>query len=273
MTSTVSVIIPTWNRGSELPLAISSALGQTVPPFEILICDDGSDDGSEAAVRAFNDHRVRWLPGSHAGRPAVPKNRGLAVSKGEWIAFLDSDDQWLPEKLERQLQRLHGLRYKAICSNAYRSSPENKQIKRFLTWSKTKITFDDLLYTNYVVCSSAVIHHSLIADVVGFPERHGLTVGEDYALWLRVATCTDFAYLPEPLVIYKDDPQHSVRCDGPDDTTQKRAVIQDFLKWADTRKLPPIFKSRAEQVQSPSSLRVKCRQLKHVLLRMRERVM
>src|SRR5262245_1813867 len=99
----ISVIIPTWNRAQSVKRAISSALRQTHPPHEILVCDDGSTDNTEEVVRAMGDSRVRWIAGPHAGCPAVPRNRGIAASKGDWIAFLDSDDAWLPEKLEAQI--------------------------------------------------------------------------------------------------------------------------------------------------------------------------
>ena len=103
----VSVIIPTYNRQHTLLAAIQSALSQTLPPLEVLVCDDGSTDGSAEAVAALDDPRVRWLTGPHAGYPAVPRNRGLREARGEWVAFLDDDDVWLPEKLAVQKKMLY----------------------------------------------------------------------------------------------------------------------------------------------------------------------
>src|SRR5512143_1318657 len=103
MSNAVSVIIPTWNRGDTILGAIRSALEQSHPVREVLVCDDGSTDGSEAIVHALSDFRVKWLPGAHGGMPAVPRNRGVEASESEWIAFLDSDDRWSPEKLECQI--------------------------------------------------------------------------------------------------------------------------------------------------------------------------
>src|SRR5262249_7122187 len=99
----VSVIIPTWNRAATVMAAVESALAQTHAPLEVLVCDDGSSDDSAQRVGALPDPRVRWLPGPRGGRPAIPRNRGIAAARGEWLAFLDSDDEWLPDKLERQL--------------------------------------------------------------------------------------------------------------------------------------------------------------------------
>src|SRR4051794_13419670 len=103
MENSVSVIIPTWNRAATLGPAIQSVLNQTYPPREVLVCDDGSTDNSVDVVAQLDDQRIRWLPGGRGGRPAIPRNRGIGAATGEWLAFLDSDDEWLPDKLERQL--------------------------------------------------------------------------------------------------------------------------------------------------------------------------
>jgi teichuronic acid biosynthesis glycosyltransferase TuaG len=270
--STVSVIIPTCNRASQLGDAIVSALSQTVPPLEVLVCDDGSTDGSDAVVRSFNDPRVKWLPGCHAGRPAVPRNRGLAQSEGEWIAFLDSDDRWVPDKLEKQLGSIRRSRCAAGCSNAQRIQLISPSTSRFLTWNKPRVTFDDLLYTNYVVCSSAVIHRSLVPYVLGFPEDPLLTALEDYALWLRVATRTDFAYISEPLVLYQDHPT-SLRSKATEDLAlQKRRVFNDVINWGNKSSIPVPQIVKARRAQFPYGFCTCARRLKHFLLRIKAQI-
>ncbi len=96
MRAEVSVIIPTWNAAATIKTAVLSALRQTYPPLEILVCEDGSTDNSKEIVESLNDARVRWLTGPHAGQPAIPRNRGIRKATGQWLAFLDSDDEWLP---------------------------------------------------------------------------------------------------------------------------------------------------------------------------------
>lgn len=99
----ISVIIPTWNRAETLGKAISSALNQTFPPFEIVVCGvDGSPD--QEIFNLINDPRMRWIEGGRDGLASIPRNRGIKASRGEWLAFLDSDDEWLPDKLEKQLE-------------------------------------------------------------------------------------------------------------------------------------------------------------------------
>ncbi|CAH2031083.1 glycosyltransferase family 2 protein [Trichlorobacter ammonificans] len=231
--TTVSVIIPTWNRSALLPKAIRSALAQTLPPLEVLVCDDGSTDDTEAVVGSFDDSRLVWLPGERAGRPAVPRNRGIAASRGEWVAFLDDDDVWYPEKLEKQVALAKQLGCQAVCGNAVRLVPGQETNGNLLDCHHDRFSFEHLLTANFVICSSAMMHRSLFADVGGFPPSPALTTGEDYALWLRVATKTDFAYCAEPLLDYRDDPAYSVRANGVDDCTQKRRALKDFIGWAD----------------------------------------
>ena len=97
----VSVVIPTYNRATELPSAIESVLGQTYPSVEVIIVDDGSTDGTEALIQT-RFPRVRYLRQSNRG-PAAARNAGIKAASGPYIAFLDSDDRWMPQKLERQI--------------------------------------------------------------------------------------------------------------------------------------------------------------------------
>jgi glycosyltransferase involved in cell wall biosynthesis len=236
MKAEVSVIIPTWNRAATIAAAITSALNQTHRPLEVLICDDGSTDNTREIVESFNDERVRWLSGHHAGRPAVPRNRGIREARGQWLAFLDSDDQWEPKKLSEQLDVTHRVGCHAACTNALRLVSGEGIQGRLLSWEQRRVTFANLMDCNQVICSSAIIHRSLFELVDGFPEGPQLTALEDYALWLRVTTQTDFAYLDEPLVVYRDDPGSSLRKDDPDVWTQREIVFGNFLEWATKQK-------------------------------------
>lgn len=245
--SDVSVIIPTWNRAETIEKAVRSALAQTVSPLEVLVCDDGSTDNTEQIVKSIGDQRVRWIPGPHGGRPSIPRNRGIMESKGEWLAFLDSDDEWLPEKLDRQLSLAGKIGCKAICCNAYRFIPDRGIEGVLLQWGKEMVTFQDLLQVNHVICSSALIHRSLSETVIGFPEAPQLKALEDYALWLRVSTQTDFAFVNEPLVIYRDDANSSVRKEGTDVWLQKKLVLKDFRQWAKRHAVSDVQLSKARK--------------------------
>jgi len=245
---TVSVIIPTWNRRKKVIKAILSALNQTILPFEILVCDDGSTDNTFKIVKSIKDKRIKWLSGKHTGLPAVVRNNGIKKSHGDWIAFLDSDDQWLPKKLALQIRTAEKIKSKAICSNAYALFPNRKIFskKKMVKKNLKKITFDDLLVSNRIICSSVIIHSSLIKKTVGFPDVRKLKAIEDYAFWLRIASQTDFLYIHKPLVIYNDDIKNSIRSEG-FLWQQQIQVFKNFLNWSNNQtKLKP-FRDKVKQ--------------------------
>lgn len=230
----VSVIIPTWNRFSTLVKAIESALSQTTPVLEVLVCDDGSTDETAETVMemARQDPRIRWLPGPRAGRPAIPRNRGLLASRGQWLGFLDSDDAWERNKIEVQLAAAQRVDCLAVCSNALRILPDAREAGPLLGWKKPLLKFSDLLAINLVVCSSSLVHRSVLDRTGGFPAGAEFKAIEDYALWMRVAAITPFAYCSAPLVRYRDDPISSVRAQQHiSPATQRRLVWQNLAEW------------------------------------------
>ncbi|MEW5784280.1 MAG: glycosyltransferase family 2 protein [Bacillota bacterium] len=236
----VSVIIPTFNRADLIAKAIHSALNQTLAPFEVLVCDDGSTDSSRDMVESIGDPRIRWLEGEHSGLPAVPRNRGIWAAKGEWLAFLDSDDEWLPEKLDKQLAAAKKLNCLAACTNAHAHIPGKGIAGEMSNWPEEIIIFKNLIRNNPVICSSGLVHFSLMENVRGFPETPDLI--EDYAFWLRVAAYTDIAFLKEPLLIYCNNPLSSVRSTFPTDImVQRIGVFTDFLRWVAGRQDGPLL--------------------------------
>lgn len=267
----VSVIIPTWNRAGTVASAVLSALRQTVLPLEILVCDDGSTDETERIVRELGDPRIKWLPGSRAGRPAVPRNRGVAASEGEWLAFLDSDDAWLPEKLERQLKAVGDEGCKASCTNALRYVRGKGDDGTLLTWRKNRIRFEDLVEENVVVCSSALVHRSLLNEAIGFPEETSLRALEDYALWLRISTQTDFAYIPEAQVIYFDDVDSSIRADSENVLVQRRHVLGNLRNWGRNRRVTLAYRLKIEKAFFLNEARMITADSMKALSRLKER--
>jgi glycosyltransferase involved in cell wall biosynthesis len=234
----VSVIIPTFNRPRALQRAIDSALTQTLAPLEILVCEDGTTTETEQLVASISQLPVKWLPGRHSKRPAIPRNRGIRAARGEWLAFLDDDDVWEPDKLDRQLKLVRATNCRAACANAWRVQRGKRQGLYLSQPLLEKINFSQLLQSNLVICSSAILHRSLLEKVKGFPEAEEVLAIEDYALWLRVAAFTDFAYSPEPLLEYTDEPSQSIRKQGLTGQEQKRRVLHDFSDWSKYVRLP-----------------------------------
>lgn len=105
-TPTISVVIPAYNRADVLPRAVASVLGQTLPPLEVIVVDDSSTDETERVVRELDPELVRYVRLQSRSGAQAARNRGIAEARGDWVAFQDSDDEWLPDKLERQMALL-----------------------------------------------------------------------------------------------------------------------------------------------------------------------
>ncbi|MFN8377849.1 MAG: glycosyltransferase [Anaerolineae bacterium] len=199
---TVSVIIPTYNRAELLIEALNSVLAQTFQDFEILIIDDGSTDDTKVNLEPYlADSRIRYIYQTNGG-PANARNRGIDEAQGEFIALLDSDDLWLPEKLEKQVSLLRerleiGLVYADVIWIAKDGSVINPQPvkapRRFPTY------YEDLMFENVIWGSdSVVIMRSEVLRSIPLYDSELPTL-EDQDLWLRLSVCTEFCFLNEPL--------------------------------------------------------------------------
>jgi teichuronic acid biosynthesis glycosyltransferase TuaG len=233
--ASISVVIPTYNRAIDLVKAVNSALQQTYPVTEVLVCDDGSSDNSKELITALNDPKVKWIDCGKNGGPAIPRNIGVKQSSGNWIAFLDSDDSWVSKKLEKQMDAIQQMNVNAACSNASRIRKlENHGA--YSSFNKKTISLVDLFYQNSVICSSVLVSKEVLLKCSLFPESKTFTAIEDYALWVRVATQTDFAYLDECLVNYFDNFETSIRSEHSNDTwTVFEVIFSDFKEWINTK--------------------------------------
>ena len=198
MTTSVSVIIPTWNRKNVLPRALHSVLNQTVKPDEIIVVDDGSTDGTAGLVkRDFPD--VKLVSKNNAGVSSA-RNTGIVKSTHQWIAFLDSDDEWLPTKIEKQLDHFQ-KNPKAVLihtdeiwiRNGVRVNPMKKHEKSG-GW-----IFEKCLPLCLISPSSVLIKRALFSEIGMFDEL--LEVCEDYDLWLRICSKYPVHYLVEKLIV------------------------------------------------------------------------
>lgn len=196
--STISVIIPSHNRGHLLPRALDSVLAQTRPPAEIIVVDDGSSDGT-AAMLAADYPEVRCLRQPNEGVSGA-RNRGIMAAQGEWIALLDSDDQWQPEKLAIQMEALAAAPGHLLCHtdeiwirNGRRVNPMDKHAKAG-GW-----IFQHCLPLCAISPSSALIHRGLFDEVGLFDPE--LPACEDYDMWLRICARHPVCYVDQPLLV------------------------------------------------------------------------
>ncbi len=178
-----SIIIPVYNRCELLERAVASVLAQTDPDFELIIVDDGSTDGTAAMVRACGDARVQYIYQPHRG-VAAARNQGLARAGGTFAAFLDSDDRWLPEKLERFRQVIRDFPGVLIFHSEEVWSRRGKRLNPKKKHRKPDgLAYRQALPLCCISISTAVIHRDVFADVGLFDES--FTACEDYDFWLR----------------------------------------------------------------------------------------
>ena len=236
MQSDIGVVIPTFNRPFETKRALDSVLNQTCLPRQIVIIDDGSDAQSLEKLReSISSSKVKLIVIEHSGHPGIARNVGLKALDTQWVTFLDSDDAWLRNKLETQLEYAKNLNLKALCSNAELSNPSDSPT--YFTDNKNlKLTMGDLLRDNRVITSSTFLDRELLLSVGGVATSFLARGAEDYATWLRVATLTRWFYIAEPLTIYFNESTDSFRSTtGFPQNYVRYFGLLDFQSWLESK--------------------------------------
>jgi len=189
----VSVIIPTYNRAYLVGRAIRSVLNQTYQDFEIIVVDDGSTDNTEEVVKSFNDPRR----GGSAAR-----NTGIRAARGEYIAFLDSDDEWLPEKLEKQVLICADDRIGLVYTGKRVIDFQSGQCLYEKIPETEGDAYNQLLERDFIgTCSSVMVKKAILENITGFDET--LPSRQDWDCWLRIARNHKVACIREVLVIQR----------------------------------------------------------------------
>lgn len=200
-----SVIIPTYNRSEQLRQALESISAQSCRDFEVIVCDDGSTDNTRLIVESFlSVMSVTYLWDDNFGGPARPRNNGIAVARGEWLCFLDSDDWWYPAKLDAIDAHLANadVIYHDLDIHPRSVWPITG---RFRSRNLHPPAFVDLMLKgNALPNSSVVVRRDVIVAAGGFSEDKSLIAAEDYDLWLRLARQNRrFVRIPRSLGAYR----------------------------------------------------------------------
>jgi len=198
----VSVIIPTYDRRSVLGRAIRSVLSQTFKDFELIVVDDGSEDSTSEYLSRFDGELTALFQVNNGVSSA--RNLGIKHSQGELLAFLDSDDEWLPEKLARQTALFQGAGPLFVCHTDEIWFRHGKQMPQRSYHAKQGGRFFERALERCLISpSSVMISRSLLEKVGHFDEE--LVAAEDYDLWLRITAFHEVHFVAEPLVIKHGD--------------------------------------------------------------------
>lgn len=245
MDPTVSVIIPTYNREALVPRALDSVIAQTFDDFEILLIDDGSTDNTEDVAHRYAERlgdRFRYIRQENAGSSAA-RNRGIDAARGRFIAFLDSDDEYLPTKLERQLALFNlrtdlGLVYGDFayidCDGGHHPSvfDTNSPLAREVPYETVAPglcvcigdLFDYLIREYFIATIVGMVRREVLADSIRFP--HGLSYAEEWLFYLKVAKACNAGFVDEPLCLHHATAGSLSRTDRHRNTLRERDLLR-----------------------------------------------
>ena len=198
--SNISVIIPLYNKASEIELTLRSVLSQSLPPREIIVVDDGSTDGSAEVVERLATPLVRLIRQQNRGVSAA-RNRAMQEATGEWVALLDGDDMWSSDYLSTVAEMIERWPACGAYGTGFSIDDGQRCVEGFYCQKEGVVDFFAESMTRYVLIPSATtLRRDLALQLGGFPE--GMRMGEDQFLWTRIARVADVAFMPRPMVIY-----------------------------------------------------------------------
>jgi glycosyltransferase involved in cell wall biosynthesis len=226
----VSVIIPTYNHAQFLGRALESVLNQTYTNWEAIVIDNYSTDNTDDVMRRFTDSRINYLNIHNNGVIAASRNMGIRAAKGEWIAFLDSDDWWTTNKLQVCLEHIndsvdivhHDLKlFRDRSVYFQKKTIKGRQVEK-------PVLLDLLLKGNAIANSSAMVRKRLLDKMGGIDESAGMIGSEDYNTWLRLAQETEsYLYIPQTLGFYM---QHGANTSSKNQYLGLKCSTAEFMK-------------------------------------------
>ncbi|MCK5605027.1 glycosyltransferase [Candidatus Pacearchaeota archaeon] len=257
----VSVVIPTYNRANTICSAIESTLGQTYKNIEVIVVNDGSTDDTHAKLAGYGK-RIRVIKQNNVG-PSAARNRGIKISTGEILTFLDSDDLWLPTKIEKQVDILRQVDKSVpccLCNAIIRTSNGDEQLSFDLASVYPRydegvwMNATEILSTRCIFFTQAVaIRRETLQKVGGFNES--LSVMEDHELALKLSLEGSWAYIQDPLVIYNRDTLGSLANQARQNPSLLLETVakinSDFLSdnWSLCRKTQRCLQRRVREAQ------------------------
>lgn len=198
----VSIITPCYNAVPTISSTIDSVLSQTYSNWEMIIVDDSSTDNSADVIKQYasQDNRIKYFKTTlPSGSPSLPRNIGIENASGKYIAFLDSDDIWMPDKLQKELDFMEGNGYDLVYSYYEKMNWEGQRNNRIIKTRK-KTTYCDLLKSNSIPCLTSIIRKEVLGST-----RFKQIPQEDFCLWLDILKKGYTAYnLCEVTALYRE---------------------------------------------------------------------
>ena len=225
----VSVIIPTYQRVKQTLAAVDSVFAQDYPNFEVIVVDDGSSASVIGLLKAFLPANVILLTIPHSGLPAVARNAGVIEAKGDWVAFLDSDDLWTSNKLTAQIEAALKGNYDCLSGDF-----SVDVIQNFLGEGNVKtsnLRLFSLLRHNRIVNSSVIVRKSALEAVGGVSFTHNVRGVEDYATWLRLVSKFRWGHLNQIVGTYITESPESIRISNQSNPFNQLYALIDFIGW------------------------------------------
>lgn len=230
---TITIVMPTYNHANFLGKALQSLIDQTYKEWEVIIIDNHSTDSTDEVIKKFNDPRIRNYKITNHGILAKSRNLGIKVSRGNWIAFLDSDDWWTADKLEvcfKEMNDKVDLMYHNL-QVIYQSKLSSKKIykgRKLYNPILNDLLISGIKYGNAIAQSSVIVRKSLLLKIGGIDENINLVGSEDYNTWLRIAEITDqFKYLNKNLGYILI---HENNVSNKDMSTPQRQAVLKYMK-------------------------------------------
>jgi glycosyltransferase involved in cell wall biosynthesis len=225
----VSVVIPAYNHARYLGRALQSVLDQTYTNWETIVIDNHSTDNTDEVMASFTDQRITYLKIHNNGVIAASRNAGIRAAKGQWVAFLDSDDWWTKDKLKVCFGYIDD-KVDLVYHDLQIISDQSRRFRRKVikSWQvKPPVLIDLLLKGNAIANSSVVVRKTLLVKIGGINESREMIAAEDYNTWLRVAQLSNqFLYLPRRLGYYL---QHNNNISQKDMSLPGRCAVSDFI--------------------------------------------
>ncbi len=229
MNDLVSIVMPSYNTAQYIKQSIESILAQTYTAWELIIVDDCSTDNTDEAVSEFlSDTRIRYIKNDRNSGAAVSRNRALREARGKWIAFLDSDDLWMPDKLEKQIEFMEDNGYDFSYTNYEVMDESSQKIMKLVTGPR-KIG----KYRMYEYCWQGCLTVMYNREAVGVVQIADLKKNNDYAMWLKVSAHAECFLLNEFLGLYRK------RSGSISNSSYKKLIKSHYILYRDGDKRNP----------------------------------